>query len=119
MKLHALFWPVVMLIGILMSVMFVSADNTNSAYIYLDDGSCPFNDRYLVRTSSLRQMQSWQGLLMILLLAVTEVMKIGKSNPLHVCVYTREPVFAWTPGLSLIIPENRKTVSLIFRDTVL
>ncbi len=103
------FKPVLMLVGILLGVMFVSAGNTNSAYIYLDDDSYPFNDRHLVRTKFFATGAVMaQGLLMVLLLAVTEVMKIGKNDPLHAYVYTQgdisyTPVFAWTLALSLII----------------
>lgn len=103
------FRPVLMLIGILLGVMFVSAGNTNSAYIYLDDEAYPFNDRHLVRTKffATGAVMS-QGMVMVLMLLVTEIMRIGREDPLHAYLYTNgnpsyQPIFAWTLGLSLII----------------
>lgn len=102
------FCPGFMLAGILLSVMFVSAGNTNSAYIYLDDEAYPFNDRHLVRTKffATGAVMS-QGMVMILMLLVTEVMRIGGS-PLRAYVYTTgdaayKPIFVWTLVLSLAI----------------
>lgn len=103
------FRPAFMLAGILLGVMFVSAGNTNSAYIYLDDESYPFNDRHLVRTKffATGAVMS-QGMVMILMLLVTEVMRIRTEDPLHAYLYTKgnpayTPIFVWTLIFSLII----------------
>lgn len=101
------FRPAVMLTGILLGVMFVSAGNTDSAYIYLDDKVYPFNDRHLVRTKffATGAVMS-QGLIMIVMLIVTESMRIGNSAPLRAYVYTEgdasyTPIFVWTLVISL------------------
>lgn len=103
------FHPIPMLIGILLGVIFVSAGNTNSAYIYLDDTAYPFNDRHLVRTKFFATGSVMaQGMVMIVLLFVTEVVSIGSKSPLYAYIYadgsrTYTPIFAWTALLSLLI----------------
>lgn len=103
------FKPAIMLSGILLGVMFVSAGNTNSAYIYLDDASYPFNERHLVRTKFFATGAVMaQGMVMILMLIVTEFMNIGSKDPLQAYLYTKgspiyQPIFVWTLALSLII----------------
>lgn len=104
-----MFNPVIILIGILLGVIFVSAGNTNSAYIYLDDDTYSFNERHLIRTKfyATGAVMS-QGMIMILMLIVTKIMNINQESPLKAYVYSSgsdifKPIFMWTFCISMII----------------
>lgn len=104
------FQPPVMLAGILLSVMFSSAGNSNSAHIYLDDDAFPFNQRHLIRTRFFATGAILsQAVLMIALFAVTEAMNMTGSATLAAFTYSQgnaaayAPVFAWALPICLAV----------------